>query len=244
MRVMARSLEESDNAATQFIGCCLDCILSCIEDIVEYINSYAFTICAIYGDDYCTAVGKTMDLFMTNGFDLIINDDLIENVLMLGALGCGCLSAAGGYLKAAASNDSDHDKYVCAVAGFLVGLGMVSIVNSTVVSCVKSIYVCFAQDPLVLYNTKRSCYDKLHMAWGRRFGAVPCQAYLAVAMANNQSSAGANQYPPQPYAAQPGYAQVPGDMGSQPGFVLQQATAPPSYNPAAEYRGGHGGGPA
>ena len=49
-------MEDSDNAAQQFIGCCLDCLLACIEDILEFINSFAFTICAIYGDDYCTAV--------------------------------------------------------------------------------------------------------------------------------------------------------------------------------------------
>lgn len=145
MRVLARSMEDSDNAAQQFIGCCLDCLLACVEDILEFINSFAFTICAIYGDDYCTAVSKTMDLFMNNGWDLIINDDLTEGVLMLGAAGCGCLSAAAGYLEAAASNDNDHDKYVCAVAGFLIGLGMVTIVNSTIIACVNSIYVCFAQ---------------------------------------------------------------------------------------------------
>ena len=201
MRVLAQQLEESDNAMVRFVGCCLDCLLSCIEDIIDYINSYAFTIVAIYGDDYCTAVGRTMDLFSTNGFDLIINDCLIENVLTMGAFGVGAVAAAAGYIKAAASNDNDNDKYACAAAGFVIGLGFILLVNAVVISVVKSIYTCFAMDPLVLYNTKRSKYDKLMMAWSQRFGAVPCQAYLDVAMANNQyrgPQQGAFQAQPQP----------------------------------------------
>merc|ERR1719506_1902853 len=74
LRVLARQLEESDNGIVRFIGCCLDCILQCVQDIVDYINSYAFTFCAIYGDDYCTAVGKAGALFGASGFDAIIND--------------------------------------------------------------------------------------------------------------------------------------------------------------------------
>jgi len=218
MRVLAQSLENSDNDAARFIGCCLDCILQCIQEIIDYINSYAFTICAIYGDDYCTAVGKTMDLFSASGFDAIINDDLIESCLQFGAIGCGCLGAGTGYLKAAASEDSDNDKITCAVAGFVVGIGMISIVNACIVACVKSIYVCFAQDPLVLYNTKRAHYDKLTAAWQRRWpGAVPCQEYLNVAMREGPQTTEYNR------SAQ---------AGNMPNYAhASPPPPPPSYNP-------------
>jgi hypothetical protein len=221
MKLMARSLRDRDNNAfVQFIGCCLECILQCIEDIVEYINSYAFTICAIYGDDYCSAVSKTMGLFSSNGFDLIINDDLIESVLFMGALACGAVGAGSAYFVARDSDD--NEKITCAVAGFVIGIGMMSIVNALVVSCVKSLYVCFAQDPLVLYNTKRSKYDKLTRAWMERWPeGIPCQAYLDVAMSTHQPYPAQAQ--PQRYAPQnpQAYGQV---HPQQP---------PPSYNPNA-----------
>jgi len=204
MKVLARQLQDRDNnMAVQFIGCCLECILQCIEDIVEYINSYAFTICAIYGDDYCTAVGKTMNLFATNGFDLIINDDLIETMLNMGALGCGALGAGAGFLMT--RNATDNDKIAAAVAGFVIGLGMMSIVNAAIISMVKSIYVCFALDPLVLRNTKPSKYEKLINAWNQRWpGGLPCQAYLDVAM---QGAPAYSQSQPQSQAhSQPGAA--------------------------------------
>lgn len=180
MKVLARSMMNSDNGCQRFVGCCIWCILSCIEDIVEYINSYAFTICAIYGDNYCSAVNRTMNLFQHNGFDMIINDDLIESVLFFGALGCGVLSAGIAYVVAL--NASDTDRYTALFAGFVIGLGIIGIVNAAIVAIVKSIYVCFALDPLVMYNTKRFHYDKMMAAWssrwGRECGCVPCEAYL------------------------------------------------------------------
>jgi len=235
MKILARSLRGRDNnAVVQFIGCCLECLLQCIEDIVEYINSYAFTICAIYGDDYCTAVSKTMNLFSTNGFDLIINDDLIESVLFMGSLACGLVGAGSGYFMA--RNGGDDDKLVCGIAGFFIGLGMMSIVNATVVSCVKSVFVCFALDPLVLYNTKHSKYQKLTDAWRARWPEeLPCQAYLNVAVPTEQGNyqqpqANSWNQPPQPQPT--GYAQVQPGMMPQSNQWGEAPPPPPAYGNA------------
>jgi hypothetical protein len=255
MKVLARSLRDRDNNIfVQFVGCCLECILQCIQDIVEYINSYAFTICAIYGDDYCTAVGKTMNLFATNGFDLIINDDLIETMLNMGALACGCLGAGVGYFVC--MHSSDNDKIAAAVGGAVIGLGMMSIVNAAIISMVKSIYVCFAQDPLVLYNTKPAKYEKLINAWMQRWPeGLPCQAYLDVAMQGQAPAYNTPQteqiysqpgaydpqpYPQQPYGQQP-YGQQP--YGQQPYAQQpygQQPYAAPPAPPAPPPAYGHG----
>ena len=38
-----------------FILICIACLLSCIQDILEYMNHYAFAQVAIYGKDFCSA---------------------------------------------------------------------------------------------------------------------------------------------------------------------------------------------
>jgi len=243
LKIMARQMRESDNGMARFVGCCLECILQCIQDIVEYINSYAFTICAIYGKPYCEAVSDTMMLFSTNGFDLIINDDIIENLLFLGALACGAVGAGSGYLVTI--NASQNDQIISAVAGFIIGVGIMCIVNATIVSCVKSLFMCFAMDPLVLYNTKQSQYDKLMAAWSRRWPeGIPCQAYIDVATQSPQQAYGQQQQ----YSQQAQYGQVqPGTMPGSPshytaydhtyaptgGGAQAAPPPPPPYNPYA-----------
>jgi len=180
LRSMAQSMENSDNAGARFVGCCLECLLSCIQDIVEYIDSYAYTICAIYGSDYCDAVGEVMTLFKGNGFTMIINDDICETVLSLGSLAGGCLStgAAVGYLYVAGASDTDF--WAGGVAAFIIGLSIIGVVNASLSSGVKSFYVCFAKDPLVLYNTKRTHYNEIVRAWYGRWGrgGFPAHAFM------------------------------------------------------------------
>ena len=76
LEAMARKAQQdSDNGFAAFAACCVRCLLDCLGDIVRFINRYAFTICAIYGDDYCTSVKLTMDVLRQNGFEAIINGD-------------------------------------------------------------------------------------------------------------------------------------------------------------------------
>merc|ERR1711998_531649 len=97
MNALARQAQrDADSAAAQFVACCIRCLLECIGDILRFINRYAFTIVSIYGDGYCDAVRLTMDVLSTNGFEAIINDDLVGTFLGLGTLVAGLVSAGIG----------------------------------------------------------------------------------------------------------------------------------------------------
>lgn len=188
MRILAQQMEESDNALVCFIGCCLDCILGCIQGIVEFINSYAYTIVAIYGDTYCEAVSKTMAVFQGNGFDMLINDDISETVLNFGSFGGAVLSCLASLAYLYACDASEAEYITGGVAGFLLGAGIVGILNSSIGSGVRSFYICFALDPLVLYNTKPGTYNRVLNAWAARYGGLsgaglPCQVWMTTANA-------------------------------------------------------------
>jgi len=179
MRFLAQSLEESDNGCVRFIGCCLDCFLACIEDVVRYINSYAYCIVAIYGSSYCEAVGTVMSVFAGNGFDMLINDDISETVLNMGSFGGGILSCLSslGYLYAQTASQAEY--ITGGIAGFLIGCLIVGIMNASIIAGVKGFYICFAMDPVVLYNTKPAYYNKVLGAWSRRWGGPGITAQVA-----------------------------------------------------------------
>jgi hypothetical protein len=73
-----------ENAFVLFLSCIARCILSCIEDIMEFMNTYAYVHVAIYGDDFCSAGEKTWNLILHAGWDLVINDDITGTALVFG----------------------------------------------------------------------------------------------------------------------------------------------------------------
>merc|ERR1711865_976920 len=123
LNAMARQAQrDADSMAAQFVACCIRCLLECIGDIVRFINRYAFTICSIYGDSYCEGVKITMDILQQNGFEAIINDDLVGTFLGMGALVGGLLAGGIGVLVAHAEDANTDQLVVVFVAGLLMGL--------------------------------------------------------------------------------------------------------------------------
>lgn len=84
-----RALAESQREEGSFLGCICECILGCLQSLMEYFNRWAFVYVGIYGYKFTQAGKAVIDLFHQRGFDAIINDDLIGNVLSFGALGVG-----------------------------------------------------------------------------------------------------------------------------------------------------------
>eukprot|EP00658_Telonema_sp_P-2_P001446 TRINITY_DN1053_c0_g3_i2.p1 TRINITY_DN1053_c0_g3~~TRINITY_DN1053_c0_g3_i2.p1 ORF type:complete len:519 (+),score=97.68 TRINITY_DN1053_c0_g3_i2:181-1737(+) len=211
MNAMARQAQrDSNNAAAAFVACCMRLILECIGEIVKFVNRYAFTICAIYGDSYCEGVKMTMDVLQQNGFEAIINDDLVTTCLGMGAFLGGLTSAGLGALVAHADGADAEQLIVVFIAGLLIGLSIIGVVCSSVVSCVSSFWVCFALDPTVLFQTKPSQYGKVASALAERWGGeteVPCYEYMNGS--SDQAPAAAAVIPPgQEFHSPPEYKHV------------------------------------
>lgn len=56
---------------------------------MEYFNRWAFVYVGIYGYTFTKSGKAVLDLFRSRGFDAIINDDLIGNVLGFASLAVG-----------------------------------------------------------------------------------------------------------------------------------------------------------
>jgi hypothetical protein len=62
-----------------------------LQSLMEYFNRWAYVYVGIYGYKFTQAGKAVFQLFKQRGFDAVINDDLIGNVLGFAALGVGTL---------------------------------------------------------------------------------------------------------------------------------------------------------
>ena len=173
LKAMLNRMRRQENS---FIACCAVCLLNCIESIVQYINSYAYTYCALYGQSYCDAARSTFELLGARGFDAVINDDLTGPVLGLGMLIGGLVTGGLSYLIAEGSSDTTTS-LKWALLGFAVGMVCTLCAMEVVQSSIKALFVCFAEDPAAFARSKPQIYSKFAAAWSSRYGNDYIGAY-------------------------------------------------------------------
>ncbi|KAJ3305724.1 hypothetical protein HDV03_001132 [Kappamyces sp. JEL0829] len=159
--------QNGDNIACTLILCCISCILGLIEDLLEYFNKYAFAQVAIYGKDYCSAAKDTWELTKARGIDAVINDSLIGSVLSMGGLFVALIVAGSAALFVRFSTDFSAtvaDYVIVAVSAFFVGIVEFSVMANIIDSGVVATFVCLAEDPLALAQTKPDLYQKIQQA--------------------------------------------------------------------------------
>jgi len=175
IRTFKHMLEAGRGSRNGFVRCCLVCLLRCLDDLISFFNVYAYVHVAMYGSTYCQAARQTWALIKARGWDLLINDQLIDPVLFFGSFLVGVMTAAitalvGGAIMQVQSWG------VWTVAGFLVGFAIAICAMVVVESCVATLFVAFAEDPDALARTKAQEYQALNSAFHGRMVELQQQA--------------------------------------------------------------------
>jgi hypothetical protein len=100
LRALAHMSRDSEDM--QMLTCIIDCILACIQDILEYLNKWAYVYVGLYGFGYLEAGRNVIQLFEQKGWTVIISDDLCDRVLFMISIAVGLLSGLVGMALAAA----------------------------------------------------------------------------------------------------------------------------------------------
>uniref|UniRef100_H3GNL3 Choline transporter-like protein n=1 Tax=Phytophthora ramorum TaxID=164328 RepID=H3GNL3_PHYRM len=173
-----RALAESGRQDGSALACFAECILGCLQSLMEYFNRWAYVYVGIYGYKFTQAGKAVFQLFKERGFDAIINDDLIGNVLGFAALGVGLICAGVGALIAETTDvvSFQNSTAFLAILGLVVGIGVAVTPLAVIDSSVATIFVCFAEDPAAFQRSHPELYAPLVQEWHNLYPEIMVQA--------------------------------------------------------------------
>eukprot|EP00548_Thalassiothrix_antarctica_P006690 CAMPEP_0194135602 /NCGR_PEP_ID=MMETSP0152-20130528/5702_1 /TAXON_ID=1049557 /ORGANISM="Thalassiothrix antarctica, Strain L6-D1" /LENGTH=558 /DNA_ID=CAMNT_0038831921 /DNA_START=51 /DNA_END=1727 /DNA_ORIENTATION=- len=146
--------------------CLLECIVNLLEQIIEYLNHWAFVYVGLYGYDYITSGKKVIELFKSRGWTIIINDNLVHSAFSMLQFWIGIISGGVGAISGKMFLEASTPWYAGAIFGFVLGLLFSSILFSVVNSAVDTVVVCFAESPNSLrFNHPPEISNKMITAW-------------------------------------------------------------------------------
>ncbi|CAG8674682.1 9059_t:CDS:2 [Funneliformis mosseae] len=136
--LLRSAAQDTDNPFGAFCAACAAVLVGCIESLLQYFNFYAYTQVAIYGKSFWESAKDTWALVKDRGVDAIINDNLIGNVLVMGAFLVGIITALLSYLYTIifelSFNRNGEFTPLIVFLGFIVGFQMLNIIGSVILS--------------------------------------------------------------------------------------------------------------
>ncbi|CAJ1931802.1 unnamed protein product [Cylindrotheca closterium] len=164
---LARSARENGDAG--ILACIAECLLGCLAGLVEYFNKWAFVYVGVYGYGYLEAGKNVIQLFKNRGWEAIIADDLVGNVVGLMSFVTG--GFMGGIAVLLESNTEwfssvPSDAPIFAfILGFILGTAITAILLSTMASGVNAVIVMFADAPAELERNYPEISMKMREKW-------------------------------------------------------------------------------
>lgn len=137
----ARAQAERGTAAVAL--CCIDCCLGVLDRALQYFNQYAFTRVALYGEPFTTAARRVVEMIKAKGLEALVRDDLIGNVLLLGCVIGGALSAVIACLIGVGSDATGGALVLTALLGFLVGFMAMQQATEIIQSATAAIFISY-----------------------------------------------------------------------------------------------------
>jgi hypothetical protein len=149
---------------------CIEYILSLIEKMIGYLNDWAIVFAALIGESFIKACRSFTELFRKRGWDMIINDSIVEYCLAGINIVIGVVSATVGclimYLLLRNSSEEVNGFIIrTAILSFLVGILMSTIITTILNSSVRAVFVCFALNPAALAATHPEHMQSLITVW-------------------------------------------------------------------------------
>jgi len=153
------------NIAADCAFCLLQCVIGLLDWAVQFINRYAFSYMALYGDSYLRSAKATWRLIKDRGIDALVNECLIGPVLTMGAtfVAYACALLAYLYLaftKPAYNSNGDFTPVVIAYA-FLIGLQIAQCFTVPLSSGIDTLFVAAAWDPEALMREHPDLYARM-----------------------------------------------------------------------------------
>ncbi|KAJ0401202.1 hypothetical protein P43SY_007621 [Pythium insidiosum] len=114
-----------------------------VEQFIRTYHKYSFVFVAGYGKPFYAAAQESWHLISSRGVEAIVDDDLTSRLLLLGANGWASVMCA---LCVPAFSSTPHAVYF-SVTSFVLCYTTISIAMQVLGAVVKTLFVCFAENP-------------------------------------------------------------------------------------------------
>lgn len=150
--------------------CCVLCCLGCCEKCLEWLSEYAYAYMAVYGTPFITSGVRVVGMMSSSGMTAIAQTFLTGTIIRFGDLLGLVLGAAVGWLVALnevedVSSNEEH-VWIAMATGAVIGVVISDIGLALLSAGVKTIFVCCAEDPQVLWNRDPELARLLNLAGG------------------------------------------------------------------------------
>ncbi|XP_012464742.1 uncharacterized protein LOC105783696 isoform X1 [Gossypium raimondii] len=139
--------------------CCVDFLFQLVETLVRFFNKYAYVQIAVYGKGFNRAARDAWELFQSTGVEALVAYDCSGAVLLMGTVLGGLITGtcAGVWTW---MTWCDRVIMVGSTA-MLMGMVLVGLAMVVVESAVTSIYICYAEDPLLIQKWDPQFFNQM-----------------------------------------------------------------------------------
>ncbi|XP_073281108.1 uncharacterized protein [Primulina huaijiensis] len=139
--------------------CCVDFLFHLVEFLVRWFNKYAYVQIAVHGKSFNHSAKDAWELFQSTGVEALVAYDCSGAVLLMGTILGGLIAGT----CAAVWTKIKHPERVLMVGStaMLMGMILVGLAMVVVESAVTSIYICFAEDPLLINRWDATFFNQM-----------------------------------------------------------------------------------
>ncbi|CAI9096258.1 OLC1v1032356C1 [Oldenlandia corymbosa var. corymbosa] len=139
--------------------CLVDFLFHLVETLVRFFNKYAYVQIAVYGKNFNHSARDAWELFQSTGVEALVAYDCSGAVLLMGTILGGLIvgTCTGIWTRI------HHPERMIMVGSTAMLMGMILVGLATVVieSAVTSIYICYAEDPLLIHRWDAEFFNQM-----------------------------------------------------------------------------------
>ncbi|KAI9072630.1 hypothetical protein K1719_027934 [Acacia pycnantha] len=141
--------------------CCVDFLFHLVETLVRFFNKYGYVQIAVNGKSFNRSARDAWELLQSTGVEALVAYDCSGAVLLMGTI-CGGLITGTCSGVWAWSRFTDLDRvFMIGTTSMLMGMVLVGVAMVVVESAVTCIYICYAEDPLLIQRWDAEFFNQM-----------------------------------------------------------------------------------
>ncbi|XP_043717203.1 CTL-like protein DDB_G0274487 isoform X2 [Telopea speciosissima] len=164
--------------------CCVDFLFNLVETLVRFFNKYAYVQIAVSGKSFNRSARDAWELFQSTGVEALVAYDCSGAVLLMGTILGGLI--AGTCAGIWTWFKKPDRMLMVGSTSMLMGTTLVGLAMVVVESAVTSLYICYAEDPLLINRWDTDFFNQMSEVLHQRLQHRSARAREVLTQIHNQ----------------------------------------------------------